>query len=252
MNIADQITRAKADLDEVYAKGIEVGKLQGSTTEEAYNYGFENGKKSEYDAFWDSYLNNGNLTVCDNLFAGKGWNNSNFKPTYSLKPTRCNSMFSLTNISGSLSKKLNDLGIKFDFSNCTLFSSMFTNALNITEIPPIDLSKATNTSGMFVNASEVITVGTLNCSDNTVLTNNMFDNMNKLENITFSGVITSSIRFAQSSKLTKESVMSIVNALKDLNGTGKTATLTLHANTKALLTDAEKAEYITQKGWTLA
>ena len=64
-------------------------------------------------------------------------------------------------------------------------------------------------------------------------------------------VIGANISFAQSNKLSHDSLMSIINALKDFSSTTTTKTLTLHANSKALLTDSEKA-IATQKGWTLA
>ena len=70
----------------------------------------------------------------------------------------------------------------------------------------------------------------------------------------FEGKIGMSVTFSACSKLTYESLMGeygIINALLDLTGTGKTATLTLHADSKAKLTDSDIAT-ITQKGWTLA
>ena len=220
--------------------------------DEVYNKGYEKGKADGGDsnAFWDSYLDNGNLKICDYLFAGKGWNNTTFKPKHSITPTRSTGMFNFTAIQGNLAEMLANLGITIDFSNCTLFGSMFTNAFGITETPPIDLSKATTTSSMFVNA-DIKIIGTLTCSEGTVLATNMFDNLTLLENITFAGVIPSSIAFAKSSKLTYNSIMSIANALKDYSGTTTKPTLTLHANAKARLSESDIAT-ITEKGWTLA
>ena len=56
MTIAEQITRAKADLDEVYAAG----------------------KQAEYDAFWDAYQSNGERASYENAFSGRGWNDITF------------------------------------------------------------------------------------------------------------------------------------------------------------------------------
>ena len=47
-----------------------------------------------------------------------------------------------------------------------------------------------------------------------------------------------------------EELNSIINALKDYSGSGKTYTCTLGATNLAKLTDAEKA-IATEKGWTL-
>jgi len=55
-----------------------------------------------------------------------------------------------------------------------------------------------------------------------------------------------------SSKLTKESVMNVINNLYDRKTAGYSVlTLKLHANTLALLSDEEKA-IATNKGWILS
>ena len=62
--------------------------------------------------------------------------------------------------------------------------------------------------------------------------------LSALENITIEGEIANSISFSYSNKLTHDSLMSVINALAIVE---TTKTLTLHADSKALLTDAEKA-----------
>lgn len=75
----------------------------------------------------------------------------------------------------------------------------------------------------------------------------MFDNCNSLEEMRFEpNTLSLSISLARSSKLTSESLQSIINGL----ATVETAqTLTLHKN--IVLTDEQKAT-INAKGWTLA
>ena len=76
-----------------------------------------------------------------------------------------------------------------------------------------------------------------------------FTNINALEDISFCGVLPVNVSFAQSPKLTTESVQSIIDHLKDL--TGETAqTLTFHATVGGKLTAEQKAA-ITAKNWTL-
>jgi hypothetical protein len=73
-----------------------------------------------------------------------------------------------------------------------------------------------------------------------------------LENVTFEGTIgQNGLNFSWSINLSHDSLMSIINCLKDYSGTGTTKTVTLGATNLAKLTTAEKA-VATQKGWTLA
>lgn len=74
MTIAEQVTRAKADYDEVYAAG----------------------KQAEYDNFWDNLQNYGNRRSYRYAFYSYAvnnaniWNDSNFNPKYDFKITGIN------------------------------------------------------------------------------------------------------------------------------------------------------------------
>lgn len=68
MTIAEQITRAKADYDEVYQAG----------------------KKAEYDAFWDNFQQNGNRTTYRYAFYSQGnnvWKDNLYNPKYPITCT---------------------------------------------------------------------------------------------------------------------------------------------------------------------
>jgi hypothetical protein len=84
-------------------------------------------------------------------------------------------------------------------------------------------------------------------SEVTTYSNDTFAQATVLREIRFSGVIAKSINFANCSKLSVESMRSIINALKP----NTTATLTLHSDAKAKLTEEDK-KAIADKGWTLA
>lgn len=76
-----------------------------------------------------------------------------------------------------------------------------------------------------------------------------FDYIPKLTEIRFvPNTLSESIKFAQSSLLSNESVQSIIDGLATVT---TTCTLTLHETVKAKLTDEQK-NTITAKGWTLA
>lgn len=75
----------------------------------------------------------------------------------------------------------------------------------------------------------------------------------KLEDIEFvPNTICANIWFDRCTNLTHDSLMSIINGLKDYSGTGTTHTCTLGSTNLAKLTDEEIAIATEKKGWTLA
>ena len=69
-------------------------------------------------------------------------------------------------------------------------------------------------------------------------------------------MIGQNISFSPCQNLSKDTLLSnggngVFGKLKNIKGTGETRTITLHADTKAMLTDAEKA-IATEKGWTIS
>ena len=203
MTIAEQITRAKQDYDEVYNKG------------------FADGRKDEHDAFWDTFQQNGKAINYRYAFIYDRFTDETFNPKY---PLVCNDDTSAS---------------QYMFYNSDLTS---------TKVP---ITVVKDMSYTFNGADKLKTIVLLNIDENTSLYTHTFAGCTALENITFEGVIGRNINFSAASKLTHESVMSIINHLKDFSGTTTTRTLTLHENVNALLTDSEKA-IATQKGWTLA
>ena len=63
---------------------------------------YNKGAQSEYDAFWDEFQQNGELTFYGYAFAGYGWTKENFKPKYPIvtiaQPNRTNAMFNYSRI----------------------------------------------------------------------------------------------------------------------------------------------------------
>lgn len=183
---------------------------------------FDAGKKAEYDAFWDAYQDNGNPLDYTYAFAGGRWRENSFHPKYDL------------------------VAIKGNSANSMFYYSRISKIIVV-----LDLRLATSIAQTFYSCSLLKTISLLKVSETTMFGNNTFGNCPALENITIEGVIAQSTGFPHSSNLTHDSLMSIIGALKDFSGTGEKRTLTLHADAKARLTDAEKA-IATQKGWTLA
>ena len=140
-----------------------------------------------------------------------------------------------------------------DISNGIDFNRFLYGCSALTEVPVLDTQKCDNAGYFFSYCSKLVTIGGIDISKARTISS-MFVGCDALENITFNGVIKKSgLSLSSCTKLTHESLMSIINALYDWAAEGSTSTytLTLGSTNLAKLTDAEKA-IATQKGWTLA
>lgn len=210
---------------------------------------FDAGKKAEYDEFWDAFQDNGELRNYQEAFAYNRWNERNFKPKYNLVVKECAKMFYYNKTLPNIKTALENCGVVLDTSEATTLANMFYRAVSA-EIPTIDLSSATDTARMFYS-EDIITIEKVIFSANTAIATNIFNSATGLKNIVIGGEICSNISFSACTKLTHDSLMSIINHLKDFSGTTTTRALTLGSTNLAKLTDAEKA-IATQKGWSLA
>lgn len=216
---------------------------------DAYNEGYIDGKQAEYDRFWDEFQQNGTRTNYQQVF--RVWTEEIFKPKYDIKPTGTYGGAQM--FQGSPIKDLKGCferaRVKLDTSECTSLLQMFQSA-SIQYIPAIDARKSTN-NGYTFSANAIISIEKFISSETTLYSSTTFDSEN-METIIFEGIIADDgFRFSNCKKLSHESLMSIINALKDYSGTGTTRTCTLGEANLAKLTDAEKA-IATEKGWTLA
>lgn len=238
----------KIDADSSYNNGYQQGYTEGEAKGEAQGYdrGYGEGQKAEYDKFWDSYQLNGNRIIYDYAFYNSsdigGWNEEEFKPKYTIAPTSANNMCRWIGVA--------DMSVyDIDTSNCQNMPYIFGSD-KIEHLGIIDVSSATNWAGICSGCKKLHTVDKLIISENTPEASNPFYLCDKLVNLTIEGVIAKSILFNYCVSLSKESVQSIIDHLKDL--TSETAqTLTLQPKVKANLTEEQKAQ-ITSKNWTLA
>lgn len=206
MSIAEKITRAKADYDEVY----------------------DAGKQAEYDAFWDTYQSYGKPKKYTSVFRGYGWTDDIYNPKY---PIVCDPNQGAANAIDAL----------FAYSGIT------DTKVPITYTPNI----ATTAASVFYLATSLVTIRKLVINER-VSFSGWFGSCAALENITIEGTIgKNGFDVRWSTKLTHDSLMSIINALKDYSGSTSTYTLTLGTTNLGKLTDGEKA-IATEKGWTLA
>lgn len=217
---------------------------------------YEAGKKTEWDNFWDVFqkTNSGNDRT-DYSYAfyggvGCGWNATNFKPKYDLRPTVANYMFHQfsSGYIDSLTDMLEQAGVVLDTSQCTSHDRMFANS-PILDAPHIDLTKSTAVGYLFYSCL-YLKKAEITLPEKTVSNySGMFTHCQSLEDLTINGTADKSLSLAQSPKLTTTSLQSVIGSLKDLTG-ATSQTLTLHADAAAKLTDEQKA-IISAKNWNL-
>lgn len=223
---------------------------------DGYDVGVEDGKKAEYDAFWDSFQQNGTRTDYDSGrgFYGAWWTDENFKPKYDIAPVgNCSQLFSysgITDVKGICERQ----GITLDLSRVT-YSSNFLNNAKVTRMPVCDFSNIPNIATVFNSAKELVWVDAIVLNENGTQTFGSGAGYNwvlyadKIEHCPIEGKIGTNVWFNSLGKLDDETVQSIIDALVDLSG--KTAqSVTFHKTVGNKLTEAQKAT-ITAKNWTL-
>lgn len=187
---------------------------------------YEAGKKSEYDAFWDSFQDYGKRTNYDSAFAQYGWKKNILKPKYQIKPINAQRMFY-----GSKTLEGDVEGvIDIDFSNCTDFYQTFQNSY-MSRLGIIDLRKATSNTNVFLQCYNLVTIDKIIVSENLPFWLN-FRSDTKLKNVVVEGTI--AIDFgAPDSPLSITSLKSIITHLKDYSGTTSEFTYTVTFKTSA-------------------
>ena len=218
-----------------------------------YDKGLNDGKKSQYDEFWDAYQNYGKLTNYKMAFAGRGWDNETFKPKYDIGGTAATTMFQESLISGSLIDICKEYNIKIHTENCIGFQNMFYSA-KFTEIPEIDCRKASK-GGLqyaFYQSYNLVKLEKLILNDvGDTLFQSSFYRCDALSDITIEGVIGQDISFSYS-PLSVASIESIISALKDYKGTSSDGVNTVTFKASAFNVNSEEwRTQIQAKGWNV-
>ncbi len=140
---------------------------------------------------------------------------------------------------------------QLDTSKGTNFSYMFNGCTSLTTLPQLNTSKGTNFGSMFTGCTSLTTIPQLDTSKGTSTTalSAMFFNCSSLTTISFvPGSIKMPISFSDSSKLSDESIQSIIDGLYTY--TSSSRKLTLGSALTAKLTD-EQMQTILSKKWTV-
>lgn len=205
---------------------------------------FAAGGKAEYERFWDEYQDYGDTTNYQYAFAYRGWNDDTFNPKYkNISPLIAYAMFDSTYITNIKSK------INFDTSNATNMNSMFANG-KVTETGEINAASTKILTRVFASTS-LKKIDKLILNENNSF-NNTFQNALALNEITIEGIIgQNGFDVHWSTKLSKNSIISIINALSSA-ASGLTVTFSKTAVDTAFA-EAEWAELIaTKPNWTIA
>ncbi len=268
MSIADKLTTIAENTTKVYDAGYEAGKAEGGGGSDRYEEGYTNGQQAEYDRFWDTFQANGNRTnyrFNGSLPVGSGhlhnsfWSMHNFYPKYDITPVE--SMYGMFYrwtrenhpdvTDWDLVDRLKMCGVVLDTTGLTSPAGAFDNN-HFTHLPYCDFSNCTSdtyTVGAFEYCDYVEKIDGIKVAETTYIYR-WFVRCFELVDCPFEGVIGSNgLNLSWSTKLSHDSLMSIINALEAK--TSGTFTVTLGTTNLAKLTDAEKA-IATQKGWTLA
>jgi hypothetical protein len=254
MSIADKLKTIAENMPIVFNEGQKDGFDKGMKDGEeiGYNSGKIDGQKAQYDLFWDVFQKNGTRT--DYRYAFSDWDGADelFKPKYSIKPTgSIEYMFNSYGTWTSLPEVCEAQGITIDFSKVTNFARFLYNSA-IKEVGVIDCASTTTLYTAFQYAGTLRTIRELKVHEGITNYQHAFNGISDLPNITVSGTIAGdNLDLSANTTLTYNSLMSIINALKDYSGTTTTKTVTLGTTNLAKLSDAEKS-IATQKGWSLA
>jgi len=240
MTIADKLTQIAANTPLIYDKGI------------------EDGKDEEYNAFWDSFQQNGTRENYRYTF-GEGWTDATFKPKYKLN--RLNYMQGAFRNS-SITKITRDASDAMTLkAAASMFQECFYLCSQLTEIEPTLDARAATGGYVFYQAFynctnlKKVTLRTNAAVTNEYYLRGAFQNCSSLEELYFtdSDSVSCALDVRYSPLLTARSLESILSALNK-NVSGKT--LTLNAASRDVINNDAGASYIyavaLQAGWTIA
>ena len=235
---------------------------QYASIEEKIPKVFDAGKKAEHDHFWDVFQQNGERVDYRYAFAQQ-WTNEIFKPKYDIKPTNAERLFFNSGVTQSGLDAAIASGIYFDFSKATNMSYAFSS-MRLKKITfDISLESCTTSAstGTLFGVSPMLTAIKkiiLKSDGSTPFGSNMFNQLDKLADITFEGVIGKALDMKSCSSLSVESMKNIISHLANYKGTDNEFVhkLTLHDDAWARLeasgtspTGTTWKEYVDSLGW---
>lgn len=233
--IAEKLVRIAENVPKVYDAG--------------YDEGVKAGKKAGYDEFWDTLQVNGNRNTYNHAFCF--WDSFAFYPKYNISGF-ADISFAFYKVGGEpfdLANRLQDCGIMLDTSTATNPNGIFRESV-VTRVPELNLTNASEIQQTFYLCEELVTVDKLTLSTNGSQTfSNAFTNCYALKNLIVEGVIgNNGFNVRWSTKLSHDSIVSIINALSDTTSK-RTVTLSKIAVNKAFETSEGANDGATSEEW---
>lgn len=210
------------------------------------------GMQTEWDRFWGGVQQRGERRFYDKGFASPTWSNSNFKPKYDIRYTSCYELFADCNVTRSLTEILKEYNVSLIRERPEGSSNhgyMFKSA-RFSQIPVIDIRNVAGTGLTYTfSSSYIVTIDGLIVNENTTFTQNTFNGSDNLESLTIEGVLaTNGLNLHWSTKLSHDSIVSIINALSTTTS-GLTVTLSKTAVNTAFETSVGAGDGSTSSEW---
>lgn len=212
MGAADKLKTIAENLPKVYEAGVEEG----------FNEGEQAGIQAEYDRFWDAFQDCGKRTNYRTAFS-YNWNDEIFQPKYDIvlnqKLNGYNSQqaFEYCKVQ-DMAACLNRSNVTIDTSQAEILNSIFRGAETVS-LPPLDLSNCLQMPMTFYSMPNLKSLEIRNLREDCVF-DRAVSFCYALENLSITGTIgtgtggNSSINL-QHSPLTKESLLNVIDCLKD-------------------------------------
>ena len=181
-------------------------------TDKCYNAGIEDGKKSEWDTFWDNFQDYGKRTGYRYGFSGDGWNDETFKPKYLIQPKSSTSSifeeaFRIKN------SAYTDL---LDFSKASATQGIFHKCYELEKLKIIDLRCSTSISQIFRACRKLISIDELYLPIGNLTTSDMFYQCYELTSIgIMSEIGVGGLDFRDCTKLNRETLRNLIWSLSN-------------------------------------
>lgn len=205
--------------------------------QKVYDNGVADGKRAEYDAFWDIFQSDERVAEhgYEYAFMWTRWTDEIFRPKKDLKAKNFYWAFYGTGIT-DLQACLDRQGVKLDTSQAQNVVSIFQLANKCKRFPSLDLRSVTSTiTNLYYSCWSAETIGTIILKDDgsQIMSENCFYDTPKLKNITFEGKIGNGLKLSWSPLLSPASLKSIVKHLKSYLGTSSEYAYTLTVKASA-------------------
>lgn len=224
-----------------------------------YEAGITEGKKVQYDAFWDAFQINGTRTSYYSAFDKYHFNSDIFYPKYDIRIVGSGERLFYgwsDNLLGNqldfdLSSRLQECGVVLDTSKATSLLNAFAYT-RFSSIPTIDVTALTSTaSGLFShvygNNLYQMTIEKIIVNETTVYTS-WFSNNTALKSVRFDGTIANTLSLSSCYRLDKASITNVVEHLSTTTS-GISVSFSKTAVDREFETDAGAADGSTSAEW---